>query len=201
MSAETENLEKEKIIDEDAAAEEETPETAEDVAVEDKKSAKADKKKFKKMEAEIADLKKQLEAKNTELGEQSDRYLRVVAEYDNFRKRSAKEKEGIYADAYSDAVNALLPVLDNLERATAFSDAESVVKGVQMTLKGAVEAFGKMGVESFGEAGDLFDPNMHNAVMHIEDEALGEGVIVEVFQKGYKKGDRIFRYAMVKVAN
>lgn len=200
-NVQNENVQNETDISKETSEKENVVENTEESETDNKKGDKPDKKKVKKLELEIADLKKQLEAKNKEISDQNDKYYRIVAEYDNFRKRTAKEKEGIYADAYCDAINSLLPVLDNLERATGFSDAESVVKGVQMTLRGAVEAFGKMGVESFGEAGDTFDPNIHNAVMHIDDESLGEGVVVEVFQKGYKKGDRIFRYAMVKVAN
>ncbi len=173
----------------------------EEVEAEDKKAAKAEKKKIKKLEAELCDVQKALEKKSAELDELNDRYCRMIAEYDNFRKRTAKEKEGIYSDAYADAVENLLPVLDNLERATAYSDAATVVKGVVMTLNGAQEVFSKMGIEAFGAAGDQFDPNLHNAVMHIEDEEYGEQVIVEVFQKGYKRGDKVIRYAMVKVAN
>lgn len=168
---------------------------------EGEKSSRADKKKQKKLEEKIAELEEKLNEKENLLTEQNDKYLRVVAEYDNFRKRSAKEKEGIYADAYADALTSILPIIDNLERAAGYTDADSVLKGVQMILKGADEVLQKMGVEKFGEKGDTFDPNMHNAVMHIEDEALGENVIVEVFQKGYKKGDKIIRYAMVQTAN
>jgi len=167
----------------------------------DVKSSKADKKKMKRLEAELADAAKKLADKEVELSEQNDKYYRMMAEYDNFRKRSTKEKDGIYADAYADAIKNILPVLDNLERASAFSDAEAVSKGVEMTLKGALEAFEKMGVTSFGEIGDEFDPNKHNAVMHIEDESVGEGIITAVFQRGYAKGDKIIRYAMVTVAN
>lgn len=165
------------------------------------KAEKGDKKKIKKLESEIADLNKAIEESNSKLAELNDKYMRMIAEYDNFRKRSAKEKDGIYADAYSDAISAILPVLDNIERASAYTDADAVIKGVQMILKGAEEAFEKMGVTSFGEKGDTFDPNRHNAVMHIDDENLGENVITEVFQKGYMKGDKIIRYAMVIVAN
>ena len=165
------------------------------------KAEKGDKKKIKKLESEIADLNKTIEESNSKLAELNDKYMRMIAEYDNFRKRSAKEKDGIYADAYSDAISAILPVLDNIERASAYTDADAVIKGVQMILKGAEEAFEKMGVTSFGEKGDTFDPNRHNAVMHIDDENLGENVITEVFQKGYMKGDKIIRYAMVIVAN
>ena len=182
----------------DVAEENLTP-PEEDVKAE--KPEKGDKKKIKKLEAEIAELNKAVEEGNTKLAELNDKYMRMMAEYDNFRKRSAKEKDGIYADAYSDAISSILPVLDNIERASAYTDADAVLKGVQMILKGAEEAFEKMGVTSFGEKGDTFDPNRHNAVMHIDDENLGENVITEVFQKGYMKGDKIIRYAMVIVAN
>ena len=124
-----------------------------------------------------------------------------MAEYDNFRKRSAKEKEGIYGDAYADALTTLLPIIDNLDRAVGYADAEKALSGLEMILKSANEALAKIGVTSFGEKGEKFDPNRHNAVMHVEDESLPEGVIADVFQKGYAKGDRIIRYAMVTVAN
>ncbi|MBQ1259081.1 MAG: nucleotide exchange factor GrpE, partial [Clostridia bacterium] len=162
---------------------------------------KADKKKSKKTDPKIAELEKALEAKNTELAEQNDKYMRMMAEYDNFRKRSAKEREGVYADAYADALTAILPIIDNLERAIGVSEAEAVLKGLEMTLKGADEALQKMGVEAFGAEGDQFDPNIHNAVMMVDDESHKEGEIVSVFQKGYKEGDKIIRYAMVTVAN
>ena len=191
---------KETVISEEAVA---------DVAVESEnleasaeiKDNKADKKKSKKLEAEIAELNKKLEAKDAEIKELNDKYTRMYAEYDNFRKRSAKERDGIYSDAYADAITSILPILDNIERAVGFTDADAVLKGVQMILKGANEVFDKMGVKSFGEKGEEFDPNRHNAVMHIEDESLGENVIADVFQKGYIKGDKVIRYAMVQVAN
>lgn len=164
------------------------------------KAAKTDKK-TKKLEAKIAELEAQIEAKDAELAAQNDKYLRVVAEYDNFRKRSAKEKEGIYSDAYADALKNILPMIDNLERAVGVEGAEAVAKGLEMTLKGAAEALSKMGVEAFGASGDQFDPNMHSAMMMVDDENHKEGEIVTVFQKGYKKGDKIIRYAMVTVAN
>lgn len=169
--------------------------------VKTEKVEKSEKKKVKKLEAEITDLKATIDENNVKIAELNDKYMRMIAEYDNFRKRSAKEKEGIYADAYGDAISSILPVLDNIERASAYTDADAVLKGVQMILKGAEEAFDKMGVKSFGQRGDEFDPNRHNAVMHVEDETLGENVIAEVFQKGYMKGDKIIRYAMVTVAN
>ena len=164
-----------------------------------KDAAKTDKKKVKKPETEIAELTKKLAAKTAECEECSDRYKRMMAEYDNFRKRSAKEKEGVYADAYSDCIAGILPILDNLERAAAFDQLEGLKKGLEMTAKAFEDALEKMGISEIETK--VFDPNLHNAVMHVEDEALGESEIVEVFQKGYCKGDKVIRYAMVKVAN
>ena len=181
---------------------EKAPETEEtDTKVEAEAETKADKKKAKKADAKIAELEKALEAKNAELAEQNDKYMRMMAEYDNFRKRSAKEKEGTYADAYADALTSIIPIIDNLERAVGVTDADGILKGLEMTLKGAAEALTKMGVEAFGAEGDAFDPNIHNAVMMVDDENRNSGEIVSVFQKGYKKGDKIIRYAMVTVAN
>ena len=192
-----ENEEKTEAPETEASAEAVT----EEVAAEEVKETKNDKKKTKKQDSKTAELEKALEAKEQELAEQNDRYMRMMAEYDNFRKRSTKEKEGIYADAYSDALTAILPIIDNLERAVGVSEAEAVLKGLEMTLKGADEALQKMGVEAFGAEGDAFDPNIHNAVMMVDDENHNEGEIVSVFQKGYRKGDKIIRYAMVTVAN
>ena len=169
--------------------------------VAEEKEAKSDKKKSKKLEGKIEELQKALAAKENELAEQNDKYMRMMAEYDNFRKRSAKEKEGTYADAYADALTSIIPIIDNLERAVGVTDADGVIKGLEMTLKGASEALTKMGVESFGAEGDQFDPNIHNAVMMVESDERAEGEIVSVFQKGYRKGDKIIRYAMVTVAN
>ena len=167
----------------------------------EEKASRSDKKKQKKAEARIAELEKQLEEANAELAAANDKYMRMIAEYDNYRRRTAKEKDGIYADAYSDALKGILPILDNLERAVGVSEAEALQKGLAMTLKGAEDALAKMGVTSFGEKGETFDPEKHNAVMHIEDEQFGEGEITEVYQKGYAKGDKILRFAMVIVAN
>ena len=153
----------------------------------------------KKKTKEEKRLEAELEKLQGELAAETDKYMRMLAEYDNFRRRTAKEREGIYADAYADAVTELLPIIDNLERAAMFSDAESVGKGVQMTLAAVREVLAKIGVTEIET--ETFDPNFHNAVMHVEDEAYGEGAIVEVLQKGYKKGDKIIRYSMVKVAN
>ena len=164
-----------------------------------KETPKADKKKAKKQDAEIAELQKKLEEKSAECEACNDKYMRMMAEYDNFRKRSAKEKEGVYADAYSDCIANLLPILDNLERASKSDNVEAVTKGLEMTVKAFDDAMEKMGVTEI--ECKVFDPNLHNAVMHVEDEQFGEGEIVEVFQKGYCKGDKVIRYAMVKVAN
>ena len=131
-----------------------------------------------------------------------DSYLRLAADYDNFRKRSAKEKEMLYTTGKADAVEKLLPVYDNLERALNQPTAdEAYKKGVEMTMTQLVGILNGLGVEIFGEVGDAFDPNLHNAVMHTEDENLGENVISQVFQKGFKLGEKIVRFAMVQVAN
>ena len=167
----------------------------------EEKPGKADKKKLKKAEAQVAELEKKLEAANAELEAANDKYMRMIAEYDNYRRRTAKEKDGIYADAYADALKGILPIIDNLERAVGVSEADALQKGLSMTLKGAEDALAKMGITSFGEKGETFDPEKHNAVMHIEDEEHGEGEITEVYQKGYAKGDKILRFAMVIVAN
>lgn len=138
-----------------------------------------------------------------ELAEANDKWLRTVAEYDNFRKRSQKEKEAIYSDSKSDIASKFLPVLDNFERASAASenDFEGYKKGVEMTVKQLLDVFTSLGIESFGEKGDEFDPNLHNGVMHIDDEELPENSLAEVFMKGYKIGDKVIRPATVKVAN
>lgn len=196
-------------IKENAAETAETADVAEQAATEEKDTQqtatpteeKADKKKNKKLDAKIAELEKKLADADVAAAEQNDRYLRMAAEYDNFRKRSAKEKEGIYADAYADALKSILPIIDNLERAVGVEGVEALSKGLEMTLKGAAEALEKMGVEPFGAEGDIFDPNMHSAMMMVDDENHKEGEIVTVFQKGYRKGDKIIRYAMVTVAN
>lgn len=131
-----------------------------------------------------------------------DQYLRLAAEYDNFRKRSQREKDGIYQEAKADTAKKFLPVYDNLERALRNETAdEAYKKGVEMTMNELVKILGALGIEAFGAAGEPFDPARHNAVMHIEDEAMAENVIAEVFQTGFAMGDKVIRFAMVKVAN
>lgn len=168
-------------------------------AQETETEAKPDK--ASKLKSENKALTAENEKLKKELAETSDKYLRMLAEYDNFRRRTQKEKEGIYADAYESALSAVLPVADNLERAALCTDGESLSDGVKMIIKQFSEALGKLGVEAYGARGDAFDPVVHNAVMQIEDEELGENTVAEVLQKGYKKGDRILRHAVVKVAN
>ena len=131
-----------------------------------------------------------------------DSYLRLAADYDNFRKRSQKEKEQSYGNGKADAVEKLLPVYDNLERAlNQETSDEAYKKGVEMTMTQLVTILNSLGVEIFGEAGDAFDPNIHNAVMHTEDDSAAENTITQVFQKGFKLGEKIVRFAMVQVAN
>ena len=140
-------------------------------------------------------------ALEAELKEKDDRYLRMAAEYDNFRRRSREEKAATYADALADTVGELLPIIDNLERAAMYDDGEKVKEGLMMTAKSVSAVLEKLGIETVGALGETFDPNLHNAVFHVEDESFSEGEIVEVFQKGYKKGNKIIRFAMVKTAN
>lgn len=166
------------------------------------KAAKTDESKPDKSEK-----KDKTEAKENplqkELDEVNDRLLRVTAEYSNYKRRSEKEKQDAYAFAKADTVKELLPMIDNFERALAneSEDYEALKKGIQMIFDSLTASLSRLNVEVFGEVGDIFDPNLHNAVMHIEDENLKDGEIVDVFQKGYKIGDRIIRPAMVKSAN
>ena len=191
--------ETESHVEAQAEAEEANTET------ETEKSTKSEKKKSKKLESENAELRKMLDEKSRELSELNDKYLRLFAEYDNFRKRTAKEKESAYADACCDTLEHILPVLDNLERAAQYNtedNAETPMgKGLELTLKSFVEALSKLGVAEIEAIGKEFDPNIHNAVMHIEDENESENTVVEVFMKGYAKGDKVLRHSMVKVAN
>ena len=134
--------------------------------------------------------------------ENSERYLRLMAEFDNYKKRSARERENIYTDVRVDTVTKFLPVFDNLERAMKTETAdEAYKKGVEMTFNQLMDVFKKLGVEEIESVGKPFDPAVHNAVMHVEDEAYGESEIVEEFQKGFRIGDKVIRFSMVKVAN
>ena len=170
-------------------------------AAQEELTEKSAKKKLRALEAALLEKEKEQKKLEGELAALNDTYLRLAAEYENFRRRTAKERDGIYADAFGEALSALFPVVDNLERAAQYSDGENVAKGVALTLKSVQDTFAKLGVTELNPVGEAFDPNLHNAVMHVEDETVGESVVVEVLQKGYCRGDRVLRYAMVKVAN
>ena len=147
-------------------------------------------------------LLEELETLKNNLAVQEEKFLRLAAEYDNFRKRSQKEKESAWSDARAETVKAFLPVYDNLERALKQETAdEAYKKGVEMTMTGLKDILTKLGLEEIPALGEPFDPNVHNAVMHVEDESAGENTVVEVFQAGFKAGDKVVRFAMVKVAN
>lgn len=144
---------------------------------------------------ETAKLKRQL-------AEANDKYLRLMAEYDNFRKRSAREKDEIYPNATCVTLGKFLPVLDNFERAMEFdSGTGEFAKGIEMIYQSFKELLESFGVEAFGQVGDDFDPNLYNCVMHVDDEQFGKNAVSMVMQKGYKLGDRVIRHAMVQVAN
>ena len=150
-------------------------------------------------EAEQPDKCAQLE---TQLAAEKDRYLRLAAEYDNYRKRCAKERDALYTDVRSDTISKLLPVYDNLERALKQETAdEAYKKGVELTMTQLKDILHSLGVEEIPALGAQFDPALHNAVMHVDDEALGQNVIAEEFRKGFKLGEKIIRFSMVKVAN
>lgn len=144
-----------------------------------------------------------LSALQAQYDELNDRYLRMAAEYDNFRKRSRAERDSVHAEAVAYAVKALLATVDNLSRALAQPTEDAAYKqGIEMTYNQMMESFQSLGVtEIVSEPGTVFDPNLHNAVMHIDDDSFGENVITEVFQKGFQLGDKVIRHAMVKVAN
>ena len=164
----------------------------------EKKEKKTD---TKKLKAELAASKEEVKRLSEELEAEKDKTLRLAAEYDNFRRRSQKEKEGLYADAMCDAVKEILPLFDNLERAGQFTDGEKVAEGLSMMAKMSDAMLEKLGVTRFGVKGDKFDPTWHNAVMHIDDESFGENEITDVFEVGYRRGDKVIRFAMVRVAN
>lgn len=137
-----------------------------------------------------------------ELAEMNDKYLRMLAEYENYRRRSQKERQSVYTDAVCDTLKKILPIADNLARASAAEgDAEAVRKGLSMTEKALADLLTAFGAEAYGAKGDAFDPNLHNAVLHEDNPDLPENTICEVFECGYRMGDKIIRYAMVKVAN
>lgn len=185
-------MKKEKQKPETKAEEVDKEETTEAAEAEEKEpETKADEK-----ADEVEKLKK-------ELSEKEDKFLRICAEYDNFRKRSQKEKSDVYTTSKADVIKELLPVLDNFERAAANSDSdfEAYKKGIDIIFKQFLGVLEKYGVEAYGERGEAFDPNMHSAVATTQDDELGENTIAQVFSKGYKLGDKIIREAVVQVAN
>ena len=149
----------------------------------------------------VEELEKKISELEDALRAKEDQYLRMAAEYENFRRRSKEEREASYNDAAADTIAEILPIIDNLERASLYEDGEKVKEGLVMIAKSVNDVFTKLGVESMGKVGEEFDPNYHNAVLHADDDSLGENEITDVFQKGYKKGNRIIRFAMVKVVN
>lgn len=180
MSEET----KEKVAEETA-----------NVETEAEPEVKAEKKKRNKKDDEIARLQGELDAKN-------DLLIRTAAEFDNFKKRTERERAGVAEFAKAGIIKQLLPILDNIDRASAADhDSADYIKGIEMIVKQFEELVGNIGIETVAKVGDLFDPNLHEAVMHVEDENLGENVIAAVLQKGYKLGDTVVRAAMVTVAN
>ena len=151
---------------------------------------------------EITVSKDEFDALQAELADCKDQRLRLAAEYDNYRKRTAREREGLYADATAMAVGAFLGVYDNFERALSTpTEDEAYRKGIEMIYNELCETMKKLKVEEINPVGEKFDPNLHNAVMHVEDEAFEESSVAEVFQKGFKIDDKVIRHAMVKVAN
>lgn len=156
----------------------------------------------RKEEAPEQDPAQELQRLQEKLDAEHEAHLRLAAEYDNFRKRTQKEKDASYANGRADTIVKLLPIYDNLERALNQPTEDAAYKkGVEMTMTELEKIFQGMGVAVFGEPGDSFDPNLHNAVMHTQDESLGENVIAQVFQKGFQVGDKVIRFAMVQVAN
>lgn len=180
--------EKTEEIKETKAVDEETTE-AENVTVEDEQPKDENAEKISALEAEVT--------------EQKDKFLRLAAEYDNYRKRTANEKLSIYDDATAKAVAELLPVADSVAIAlSSLKDADpEILKGVELISNQLAKSFEKLKIESFGKQGDEFDPNLHNAISKIDDDSLGENTLAQVFQTGYKIGDKIIRHAMVQVAN
>ena len=198
----SENIEKEEIIDEsveNGKSEDETGE-ADDKAPEPEK----EKDKSKERKKDIKKLDAELEQKKEEYDILYDKYLRINAEYDNFRKRTTKEKEGIYSDAVIDVLNNILPNLDNIERAIQFAantEPEKFAEGVKMIHSQFMSSLAKIGVEEIKAEGEQFNPEIHNAVFHEEDENQPDNTVTEVLQKGYIKGEKVIRPAMVKVVN
>ena len=193
MSDEKKN---EEVIEETEAAQ--TEEKAETPKEEKKEKARKDKAEKKKEDKAAPQEEKKAEPPQA----QSDAYLRLLAEYDNYRKRSQREKDSLYADIKADTLLKFLPVYDNLVRAlNQPTEDEAYRKGIEMIMTQFCTTMEKLGVEKIESLGRTFDPALHNAVMHVDDETKGENEIVEVFQEGFRLGEKVIRFAMVKVAN
>ena len=177
---------------------EKAAETAADAREKAPETPETPEKHEKKKKSEPTELEKAQAAQ----AQEHEQYLRLAAEYDNFRKRTQREKDAIYQDAVSDTAKKFLPVYDNLERALKTETAdEAFRKGVEMTMNELTKIMESIGIKAFGAAGEPFDPEKHNAVMHIDDESFGENEVAEVFQAGFQCGEKVIRFAMVKVAN
>ena len=199
-SKQTREPEQPETVEEKAVPEAEQPTEAAEAPAADKKTERKEKREEKKA-AKKKDAEKCAQLED-EVAALNDKYLRLCAEYDNYRKRSQKEKDNLYGDIKADTVKKFLPVYDNLERALRQStEDEAYRKGVEMIMTQFETTLEKLGVSPIECLGDSFDPALHNAVMHVDDEEKGENEIVEVFQKGFKLGDKVIRFAMVKVAN
>ena len=196
----SEEMKNEEVLDETAAQTEETTGEAPKEEPGEEKKEKTKKEKSEKKKEEKAEAK---EEKQPEVPQgSSDAYLRLLAEYDNYRKRSQREKDSLYGDIKADTLLKFLPVYDNLVRAlNQPTEDEAYRKGIEMIMTQFNQTMEKLGVEKIESLGKTFDPALHNAVMHVEDETKGENEIVEVFQEGFRLGDKVIRFAMVKVAN
>lgn len=195
MAEKDNNKENEQVLENEEILDDSSEETTEEVNTEENEVIEED------QLAMIRKYKDENTKLTNEVNTLKDRLLRMTAEYENYRKRTAKEKEGIYTDACYDILKEILPVADNIERAYAAEGSiEDLKKGIEMTMKGLEGAFSKLGVEEIDASGE-FDPNFHQAVMHIDDENLDKNSVAEVFMKGYKKGDKVIRHSVVKVAN
>ncbi|GKX65568.1 nucleotide exchange factor GrpE [Inconstantimicrobium mannanitabidum] len=194
--------EKEETVDNcDCCSDEDCKEKVKAESEETENNVETEENKFEKLTEELFKVKNENSKLNNEMNALKDRLVRLNAEYENFRKRTAKEKEAIYTDACADVLKEMFGVLDNLERAVAVEGSvEDLKQGVDMTVRQFHGAFEKLGVEEIDASGE-FDPNFHQAVMHVQDESFGKNSIVEVFQKGYKKADKVLRFTIVKVAN
>ena len=203
MDNENENVKEEPAPEEEEKQPEAEPEKEPDEEEQELSGREKRKlgKQLKELESKLQKAEKEQDKAREALADANDKYLRMLAEFDNYKKRTAKEGEAKYANAYCDAVEALLPVFDNIERAADYASDEQSKNGLLLIISNFKDVLSKMGVTQFGEVGDEFNADLHSAVMHVEDESLGENTVAEVFQKGYKKGDKIIRYATVKVAN